>query len=122
MIEITNIEVVLENNPNNPRLLANVRIVLNDCFKVRGIRIIKGNLGKILVTMPDTKLQFRCGDCSKGNPCDSAYCRQCGKKLNTQIDKKDLRIFRNLAYPITKECRAYMDDVILRKYIEATSR
>lgn len=54
-MEITKIVVQKETNENS-RMLGYAEIVFDDCLKVNGIRIIKGN-DKIFAAMPNKKTQ-----------------------------------------------------------------
>jgi len=53
-MKITNTRVYLNNEPSSNRL-ANVDLTLDDCFAVKGVRVMTGENGKF-VTMPSRKV------------------------------------------------------------------
>jgi len=82
-LKITEVRI----QPQNERALkAFVSITFNDCFVVRGLKIIEGMDGRF-VAMPARR-----------------------RKDDT---------FQDVAHPVTKEFRAYMESVVLRAYTEA---
>ncbi len=54
-MEITSISIKKENHDNS-RMIGYAEIIFDDCLKVNGIRIIKGNT-RIFAAMPNKKLQ-----------------------------------------------------------------
>lgn len=54
-MEITSVSVQKETKKNS-RMIGYAEIVFDDCLKVNGIRIIRGN-SKIFAAMPNKKLQ-----------------------------------------------------------------
>ncbi len=54
-MEITSVSVQKETKENS-RMIGYAEIIFDDCLKVNGIRIIKGNT-KIFAAMPNKKLQ-----------------------------------------------------------------
>ncbi len=54
-MEITSVSVQKETKENS-RMIGYAEIVFDDCLKVNGIRIIRGN-SKIFAAMPNKKLQ-----------------------------------------------------------------
>lgn len=70
-------------------ILANMNITLDDCLAINGIKVIKGKKG-IFISFPQTSYEDRDG--------------------NTQ--------YRDIVFPCTKEARAALDRVLMKKYEE----
>ena len=71
-------------------LKANASIILNDVFKVTGIRIGISQKGNIFVSMPDYK--------------------------TGRLDDNGKDIYQDIAYPVTKKFRQRLYDEIMEKY------
>ena len=69
---------------------ANASIVFNDVFKVTGIRIGISQKGNIFVSMPDYK--------------------------TGQLDDNGKDIYRDIAYPVTRQFRQELYDEIVKKF------
>ncbi len=54
-MEITSVSIQKENNENS-RMIGYAEIIFDNCLKVNGIRIIKGNT-RIFAAMPNKKLK-----------------------------------------------------------------
>lgn len=72
-------------------ILANMNITLDDCLAINGIKVIKGKKG-IFISFPQTSYEDRDG--------------------NTQ--------YRDIVFPCTKEARAALEKVLMKKYEEWT--
>ncbi|MCM8775777.1 MAG: septation protein SpoVG family protein, partial [Candidatus Omnitrophica bacterium] len=98
---------------------------LDDCFVIRDIKVIEGKNG-LFVAMPSRKVKESCPRCSHRNVIDSNYCNQCGTKLSHSGDRKggedeETKMLRqgehkDIAHPITVECREYVQRTILDAY------
>ena len=71
-------------------LKANASIILNDVFKVTGIRIGISQKGNIFVSMPDYK--------------------------TGRLDDNGKDIYQDIAYPVTRQFRQEMYDEIVKEY------
>lgn len=71
-------------------LKANVSVIFNDVFKVTGIRVGISKNGNIFVSMPDYKT---------------------GK-----LDDEGKDIYRDIAYPVTRDFRQQMYEEIVKEY------
>ena len=70
-------------------ILANMNITLDGCLAINGIKVIKGSEGRF-ISFPQTSYKDKDG--------------------NTQ--------YRDIVFPCTKEARAALDKVLMKKYEE----
>lgn len=70
-------------------ILANMNITLDDCLAINGIKVIEGRKGRF-ISFPQTSF----------------------------LDKDDNTQYRDIVFPCTKEARAELDKVLMRKYEE----
>ena len=70
-------------------VLANMNITLDDCLAVNGIKVVLGTKG-MFISFPQTSYKDKDG--------------------NTQ--------YRDIVFPCTKEARAVLDKVLMKKYEE----
>ena len=73
-------------------ILANMNITIDDCLAVNGIKVIEGTKGRF-ISFPQTSYKDKDG--------------------NTQ--------YRDIVFPCTKEARAALDRVLMKKYEEWAS-
>ena len=105
------------------KLRAFATITLDNCFVVRDIKIIEGSQG-YFVAMPSKRLKETCPKCGYRNVIRSRYCNQCGTKLPQLLSKDtpspdaNLRQaeHKDVAHPITAECREYLQRTVLDAY------
>lgn len=71
-------------------LKANASIILNDAFKVTGIRIGISQKGNVFVSMPDYK--------------------------TGRLDDNGKDIYQDIAYPVTRQFRQELYDEIVKKF------
>ena len=71
-------------------LKANASIILNDVFKVTGIRIGISQKGNVFVSMPDYK--------------------------TGRLDDNGKDIYQDIAYPVTRQFRQELYNVIVKEY------
>lgn len=72
-------------------ILANMNITIDECLAINGIKVIEGSNGRF-ISFPQTSYK--------------------DKKGNTQ--------YRDIVFPCTKEARAALDRVLMKKYEEWT--
>lgn len=70
-------------------ILANMNVTIDDCLAVNGIKVIEGTKGRF-ISFPQTSYKDKNG--------------------NTQ--------YRDIVFPCTKEARAALDKVLMKKYEE----
>ena len=125
-MEITEARVVLKEGPDK-KLKAYATLTFDDCFVVRNVKIIKGTKG-LFVAMPSRKMRESCPKCNYKNAIRSRFCSQCGSNLPI----RDIRQMsaptgrpgeearqsehRDIAHPITLECREYIQKKVLEAY------
>lgn len=121
-MEITDVRVKVMQE-DNERLLAFCSITLADEFVVRDIKIINGNNG-LFVSMPSRKRIDHCPYCSHKNHLRARFCNDCGRRLDPNRAEHQLtrdgqiKLYADIAHPITKECRNILRQVILDAYDE----
>jgi stage V sporulation protein G len=118
-MEITEVKVILKEGPDK-KLKAYATLTFDDSFVVRNVKVIKGNKG-LFVAMPSRKMREACPKCHYKNAIRSKYCNQCGSGLPVP----DIREMgpegkhsehRDIAHPITLECREYIQGKVLAAY------
>ncbi len=120
-MEITEVRVSLREGQNR-KLKAYATITLDNAFVVRNVKVIEGNKG-LFVAMPSRKIREACPKCNFKNARRSKFCNQCGSSL-PQIERKpqapgtgeQQSDHRDIAHPITLECREYIQKKVLEVY------
>lgn len=105
-MKVTSVRILLS---NVPPVVGYASIVLDDCFAVNGIRIIKDSKGRVIIAMPSKKATKRCTNCGATNDFDIKYCGKCGQSLpEVNVPVK----FKDIAHPINTVCRKEIEDAI----------
>ncbi len=121
-MEITEIKIFLKEGQDK-KLKAYATLTLDNAFVVRNVKVIEGNKG-LFVAMPSRKLKDPCPKCGFRNVVRSKFCNQCGASL-PQIEPKPLvpgedstrqSEHKDIAHPITAECREYIQKKVLDAY------
>ena len=118
-MEITEVKVILKEGPDK-KLKAYATLTIDNSFVVRNVKVIKGNKG-LFVAMPSRKMREACPKCNYKNAIRSKFCNQCGANLplpgprdpNQEIRQSE---HRDIAHPITLECREYIQKKVLDAY------
>ena len=118
-MEITEVKAVLKEGPDK-KLKAYATVTLDNCFVVRNIKVIKGTKG-LFVAMPSRKMREPCPKCNYKNAIRSKFCNQCGSNLPVSGARdmhQEVRHseHRDIAHPITLECREYIQKKVLDAY------
>ncbi|HNV85524.1 MAG TPA: septation protein SpoVG family protein [Candidatus Omnitrophota bacterium] len=119
-MKITEVRVFRKENADK-KLKAFATITFDDCFVVRDIKVIEGNKG-LFVAMPSRRMKENCPRCGHGNVLHSKFCNQCGADLEGSgsrkpFDKNDKEgEHKDVAHPITLECREYIQKAVLEAY------
>ena len=120
-MEITEVRIFPRESEDR-KLKAYATITIDDAFVVRNVKVIEGNKG-LFVAMPSRKLRDACPKCNYKNAMRSKFCNQCGASL-PQVDRsreggEDSRRqsgHRDIAHPITPDCREYIQKKVLDAY------
>ena len=125
-MEITEARVVLKEGPDK-KLKAYATLTFDSCFVVRNVKIIKGTKG-LFVATPSRKMRESCPKCNYKNAVRSRFCSQCGSNLPVR-DTRQMSMptgrpgdevrqseHRDIAHPITLECREYIQKKVLEAY------
>jgi len=121
-MEITEVKVFLKEGQDK-KLKAYATITFDNMFVVRNVKVIDGNKG-LFVAMPSRKIKDPCPKCNFRNAVRSKFCNQCGASLpatepRTQVAGDDMTRqseHKDIAHPITAECRDYIQKKVLEAY------
>ena len=124
-MEITEIRVFPRESADR-KLKAYATITIDNAFVVRNVKVIEGNKG-LFVAMPSRKLREACPKCNYKNAMRSKFCNQCGaplpqaeRRAESPEDSKRQSGHRDIAHPITPECREYIQKKVLDAYASET--
>ncbi len=119
-MEITEVRMFLKEGVDR-KLKAFASITFDNAFVVRDVKVIEGNKG-LFVAMPSRKEKVPCQKCGYKNVVRSKFCNQCGGDLSS-VQRPPLTIeaarqseHRDIAHPITMECREYIQKKVLEVY------
>ena len=119
-MEITEVRI-FPRESEDKKLKAFATITFDDCFVVRNVKVIEGNKG-LFVAMPSRKIKESCPKCGFKNPARSKFCNQCAANMPpapppAPVEDRSQRQseHRDIAHPITAECR----EIIQKKVLEA---
>lgn len=121
-MEITEIKVFLKEGQDK-KLKAYATLTFDNMFVVRNVKVIEGNKG-LFVAMPSRKLKEPCPKCGFRNTVRSKFCNQCGGSLpQTEFkpalpgeDGQRQSEHKDIAHPITAECRDYIQKKVLEAF------
>lgn len=123
-MEITEVRIFLRESEDR-KLKAYATITIDNAFVVRNVKVIEGNKG-LFVAMPSIKLREACPRCRFKNAIRSRFCNQCGSPLPqvVQVERREENLkdsfrqsgHRDIAHPITPECREYIQNKVLEAY------
>jgi len=122
-MEITDVKVFLKEGQDK-KLKAYATVTFDNCFVVRNVKVIEGNKG-MFVAMPSRKMKDPCPKCHFRNTVRSKFCNQCGSALpqtepvpvvRTSDDMARQSEHKDIAHPITAECRDYIQKKVLEAF------
>lgn len=124
-MEITEVKVILKEGQDK-KLKAYATLTFDNCFVVRNVKVIKGTKG-LFIAMPSRKMREACPKCYYKNPTRSRFCNQCGASLppppaREMNDEAKQPEHRDIAHPITLECREYIQKKVLDAYESEVKR
>lgn len=119
MLEISEVRIFLKEG-GDKKLKAYATVTFDNCFVVRNMKVIEGGKG-LFVAMPSRKIKSACPKCNFRNALRSKYCNQCGSSLPLQeatpVDEEGRHLeHKDIAHPITLECREYIQKKVLEAY------
>ena len=121
-MEITEVRVFMREGQDK-KLKAYATITIDNAFVVRNVKVIEGNKG-LFVAMPSRKMKEPCPKCGFRNVVRSKFCNSCGSGLpmtepRPQAATDDMphqSEHKDIAHPITAECREYIQKKVLAAY------
>jgi stage V sporulation protein G len=111
---ITDVRIKLAPDGDNNDCLAYCQIVFDDVFIVNDIKVIKGTKG-VVVAMPSRKLTAKCPNCRFKNMLKAKFCNNCGQRMQ-MLKPENEAYYADVAHPLTQECRAVVNDAVLRAF------
>jgi len=125
-MEITEVRVFAKEG-SDKKLKAYATITIDNAFVVRNVKVIEGNKG-LFVAMPSRKIKEPCVKCGYKNVVRSKFCNQCGANLPMRESKPFTpgeggreSEHKDIAHPITADCREYIQKKVLGAYEEVKS-
>ncbi len=118
-MEITEIRVFLKGGQDK-KLKAYTTVTFDNCFVVRNIKVIQSTSG-FFIAMPSRKIKVPCSKCHFKNEIGSKFCNHCGASLSvsdhaTHKAEDSKAEHRDIAHPVTKEFREYLQAKVLEAY------
>lgn len=115
-MNITDIQINLtdEEIRQKDHVQAFVRIVFDDNFAVRDLKVMEDN-GFIWLGMPSRKLWSPCPSCRRKVDIAGNYCSNCGMRFKIP-DSINKRSYVDIAHPVNKEFRHTLDVAIASAY------
>jgi stage V sporulation protein G len=121
-MDITEVKIFMKEGQDK-KLKAYATLTFDNCFVVRNVKVIEGNKG-MFVAMPSRKMKDPCPKCSFRNTVRSKFCNQCGASLpmtepkvfQPGDDPARQSEHKDIAHPITAECRDYIQKKVLEAY------
>ncbi len=110
-MNITEVKIFRKEN-RDKKLRAFATITFDNRFVVRDLKIIEGNKG-LFVAMPSRRVKEPCPNCGHRNVLRSKYCNNCGKPLDMKITVSRENEHKDIAHPITLECREVIQKAVL---------
>jgi len=123
-MEITEVKIFMKEGQDK-KLKAYATLTFDNMFVVRNVKVIEGTKG-LFVAMPSRKVKEPCPKCNFRNTVRSKFCNQCGASLpqtefrapqaNGGDDMARQSEHKDIAHPITAECRDYIQKKVLEAY------
>ena len=122
-MDITEVKVFMKEGQDK-KLKAYATLTFDNMFVVRNVKIIEGTKG-LFVAMPSRKLKEPCPKCNFRNAVRSKYCNNCGSGLPVTEHKMPAATaehgareseHKDIAHPITADCRDYIQKKVLEAY------
>lgn len=116
---ITEIRVFLKEGQDK-KLKAYTTVTFDNSLVIRNIKVIQG-ADDLFIAMPSRKLKTACPRCQFKNEVGSRFCNKCGAALPAvQVvvddDSDSKSQHRDIAHPITREFREYLESKVLEAY------
>ena len=121
-MDITEVKIFLKEGQDK-KLKAYATLTFDNCFVVRNVKVIEGTKG-MFIAMPSRKIKDPCPKCGFRNTVRSKFCNQCGATLPVSgpkvfqpgEDASRQSEHKDIAHPISAECRDYIQKKVLEAY------
>lgn len=94
------------------RVLAWVRILLNESIAIRDAKLIDVPGRKPLFAMPATPTRVRCSECGAKIAAGDRYCRFCGKPQPLGVSTT----YHDSVFPVDEPTRTWLSNLVLDAY------
>ena len=118
-MKITEVKIFKKEN-RDKKLRAFATITFDDYFVVRDLKVIEGNKG-LFVAMPSRRIKEPCPHCGHRNVVRSKFCNNCGKPLDPTVTVSRENEHKDIAHPITLECREMVQKAVLDAFENETA-
>jgi len=115
LITELNIRTVLSNEDG---VLAYVHLVLDDQLALKDLRLIRKPDQSLLLVMPNRPKTQRCPGCNARNSIIHRFCHKCAELLPAIQDDQP---FVDVAHPINRTFRQYLEQQIINQYRQQVS-
>ena len=132
-MEVTDVRIFLRESSENSKLKAYATVTFDHAFVVRNVKVIDGTKG-LFVAMPSERAKEACPKCGHRNVVRSRFCNQCAAAISSvpakppekeadQLPSGEAQPeHRDIAHPITIECREYIQRKVLEAYQAALAQ
>jgi stage V sporulation protein G len=125
-MRVTQVRIKLSPPHSTDRLRGFCTITLDGEFAVKDIKIIDGPEG-IFVAMPSRKITTPCPQCRQKNHLKARFYNGCGTELaptngDFRSHEDGPKLHADIAHPISRECRAMVQEAITNAYQEELAR
>ena len=133
-MEVTDVRIFLREPSESSKLKAYATVTFDQVFVVRNVKVIDGTKG-LFVAMPSERAKEACPKCGHRNVVRSRFCNQCAVALSSvpppRSSEKETEgssgveaqaEHRDIAHPITMECREYIQRKVLEAYEAALTQ
>lgn len=128
-MEVSDVRIFLRESPAESKLKAYATVTFDQAFVVRNVKVIDGTKG-LFVAMPSERAKEACSKCGHRNVVRSRFCNQCAAALGSAPAPRSSEKggeppapgaepqaeHRDIAHPITMECREYIQRKVLEAY------
>lgn len=115
----TNIQIFL-NEGGRSAVLAWVNITIENAVAIRDIKLIRRKDGGYMLAFPNKSYKISCPYCHTSIAITAKFCEECGREMERTpwpLDKRGVPYHsKDCAYPITKEVRDYLTEIVLSEY------
>lgn len=99
------------------RILNFVNIILFDHYKIKNLKVLPGQRGKLFVTGPARSEKEHCTHCGQMNILSANYCNRCGGHLISKPEE-----YHDIFHPIDPLGRTLLETAIFAKLFNINNK